>query len=101
MDSVLKSGRFKPREVRMLNYCRLFLGATTVSDIATADGKEIDRTMFLWTPSLFASQTKWMQAEQAKPYAASWVLWRRALRMWSDWRGCLHQPLGRWLLAGH
>jgi hypothetical protein len=59
----------------MLNYCRLFHGATTVSDIATADGKEIDRTMFLGTPSLFASQTKWMQAEQAKPYTASWVQW--------------------------
>jgi hypothetical protein len=75
MNSVLKSGRFKPREVRMLNYCQLFLGATTVSNIATTDGKEVDQTMFLGTPSLFASQTKWMQAEQAKPQAVSWVLW--------------------------
>jgi hypothetical protein len=41
-----------------------------------------------------------MQSEQAKPYATSWVIWRRALRLWSDWHGHLHQPLGRWLLPG-
>jgi hypothetical protein len=58
MDRVLDSGKFKPREVRLLNYCRLFLGVTTISDVATADGKDIDRTMFLGTPSLLASQTK-------------------------------------------
>ncbi len=100
MDLVLESGRFKTREIRMLNYCRLFLGVTTISDVATADGKEIDRTMFLGNPSLLASRNKWMKAEQAKPYATAWVLWRRALRLWSDWRGRLHQPLGRWLLPG-
>jgi hypothetical protein len=80
----------------MINYCRLFLGVTTISDVATADGQEIDRIMFLGNPSLFASQTKWMKAEQAKSYAASWAIWRRALRLsWSDWRGCLYQLLGR------
>jgi hypothetical protein len=100
MDRVIDSGKFKPGEVRMVNYCRLFLGVTTISNVATADGKDIDRTMFLGNPSLLASQTKWMKAEQDKPYEASWVLWRRALRLWSDWHGRLHQPLGRWLLSG-
>ncbi len=100
MDRVIDSGKFKPREIRMVNYCRLFLGVTTVSDVSTADGKDIDRTMFLGYPSLLASQTKWMKAEQDQPYEASWVLWRRALRLWSDWHGRLHQPLGRWLLSG-
>jgi hypothetical protein len=32
MDRVLDSGKFKPREVRLLNYCGLFLGVTTISD---------------------------------------------------------------------
>jgi hypothetical protein len=81
MDRVIKSGSFKPREVRMVNYCCLFLGVTTMSDVATADGKYINRTMFLGNPSLLASQTKWMKAEQEKPYKASWVLWWRALRL--------------------
>jgi hypothetical protein len=58
----------------MVNYCRLFLGVTTISDVATANGKDIDRTMFLGNPSLLASQTKWMKVEQDKPYKASWVL---------------------------
>jgi hypothetical protein len=100
MDRVIDSGKFKPREMRMVNYCCLSLGVTTISNVATADGKDIDRTMFLGNPSLLASQTKWMKAEQAKPYEASWVLWRRALRLWGDWYGRLHQPLGRWLLSG-
>jgi hypothetical protein len=71
MNCVLESGQFTPREVRMLNYCHLFLDVTTISNVATADVKDMDRTMFLGNPSLLASQTKWMQAEQAKPYAAS------------------------------
>jgi hypothetical protein len=100
MDRVIESGKFKPREVRMVNYCRLFLGVTTISDVATADGKEIDRTMSLGNPSLLASQAKWMKAEQEKPYKASWTLWRRAMRLWSDWKGRLDQPLGKWLLSG-
>jgi hypothetical protein len=100
MDCVLESGQLKPREVCMLNHCPLFLGVTTISNVATVDGKDIDRTMFLGTPSLLASQTKWTQAEQVKRYAASWVMWRRALRLWSDWHGHLHQPLAQWLLPG-
>jgi hypothetical protein len=100
MDRVIDSGKFKPGEVRMVNYCRLFLRVTTISDVATADGKDIDRTMFLGNPSLLASQTKWMKAEQDKPCKASWVLWWRALRLWSDWHERLHRPLGRWLLSG-
>jgi hypothetical protein len=43
---------------------------------------------------------EWMQPEQAKPCAASWVNLRRALRLWSNWHGHLHQPLGRWLIPG-
>jgi hypothetical protein len=74
---------------------------TTISNVATADRKDVDRTMFLGNPSLIASQTKWMKAEQDTPYEASWVLWRRALRLWGDWHGRLYQPpLGRWLLSG-
>jgi hypothetical protein len=46
MDRVIDSGKFKPREVRMVNHCCLFLGVTTISHVATADGKDIDRTWF-------------------------------------------------------
>jgi hypothetical protein len=73
VDRVIESGKFKPREVPMVYYCCLFLGMTTISDVATADGKDIDRTMFLGNPSLLTSQTKWMKAEQGKPYEASSV----------------------------
>jgi hypothetical protein len=96
----LESGRFKSSEVRMLDYCRLLLDVTTISDVTIADGKDVDRTMFRRTPSLFASQIKLMQAEQAKPYGASWMIWCRVLRLWIDWRGRFHQPLIRWLRPG-
>jgi hypothetical protein len=37
MTVILASGQFKPKEIRLLNYCRQYLQALTVSDITTAD----------------------------------------------------------------
>ena len=42
MDYVTKSPKFKDWEVRLINYCRLYLQCTTVSDITSADGIYID-----------------------------------------------------------
>jgi hypothetical protein len=52
--------------------------------------KRLTAPCFLGNPSLFAGQTRWMKAEQAKPYAASWVIGNRTSA----------PSLGPWLLPG-
>ena len=38
MDHILERGSFTKRQIKRINYCRLYLQAVTVSDIATATG---------------------------------------------------------------
>jgi hypothetical protein len=39
MDHVLESRQFTSSEVRQINYCRLYLQARTLSDLALANGE--------------------------------------------------------------
>ena len=46
MDIAIHSGKFTAAELRRLNYCCMHLNVLLLSDIATANGKEIDATMY-------------------------------------------------------
>ena len=48
MDVILASKKFTEAEIRRLNYCRLFLKATTIADITMIDGKSLDRGQVAW-----------------------------------------------------
>eukprot|EP00978_Attheya_sp_CCMP212_P038125 scaffold185734_cov35-Attheya_sp.AAC.1 len=41
MDIILKSKAFTKREMEIINACRLYLQVTRVSDISTADGRQV------------------------------------------------------------
>ena len=101
MDYVTKSPKFTDAEVRLINYCRLYLQVTTVSDITLADGINIDVGMMRGMPSLLSSTTKWHHVHQERPSESSWTVWRRALKLFSDNSGRLHQSLGQWTLPSH
>ena len=49
MDLILESTMFTQREIRSLNYCRLYLKAVTVSDICHLDGTTLDPCMLKGT----------------------------------------------------
>jgi hypothetical protein len=55
MDRALQSSQFTSRQIRQINYCRLFLQVQTVSDLATALGTHIDISLFSGQPSLLFS----------------------------------------------
>jgi hypothetical protein len=42
MDLILQSKAFQPAQIRMLNYCRLYLGAVTLLDLTTTNGIYLD-----------------------------------------------------------
>jgi hypothetical protein len=97
MDLILQSNRFTPKEIRLLNYCRMYLQAVTISDIATATGTELDIMMRNGIRSHSSSKTKWHHFNQKRPSVKVWKLWKQANRLWSHDNGQLIKPLHQWL----
>ena len=94
MDVILQSGQFTNDEIKRLNYCRLYLQAQTISDLATIDGYQLDETKRQGYPSLQSSTTYEGLIHQKRPSEKEWTLWQRANLLWSDANGSLLQQLG-------
>ena len=45
-----------------------------------------------------SSKNKWHNVTQTRPGKAQWILWQKAMRLWSDEHGKLYQSLGKWLI---
>jgi hypothetical protein len=95
MDSVLEGG-FSPAEIRQINHCRLYLQASTMSNICLCNGVTLNPDMLQGIQGPTSSTSSWVKIKQAKPHAASWKLWQRACTQWSL-NGKLLHPLGDWL----
>ena len=96
MDHVLSSGQFTPKEIKQINYSRLYLQAITISDITKADGKSLFPGCDRGDVHNWSSKTVWHLTYQEKPGVATWKVWKRALGLFST-AGALHQPLLHWL----
>jgi hypothetical protein len=101
MAKILTSGQFKPRELEIINACRLYLRVTRVSDITTPDGSRI-LTKIL-TGSLTPAEieevrpTKIEWPHQEKPDKTAWKIWTKALQTTiCRENGQLFQALGKW-----
>ena len=69
---------FKPKELLDINLVRLYLQITTVSDIATAVGTKIERTV--WDVLPFQNQrSKFNWPKQEQPTNGQQVVWRKLL----------------------
>ena len=97
MDLIIQSNEFKPAQVRMLNYCRLYLGAVTLSDLTTTAGIYLDNAKLNGHISRMSNDTRWLKIYQSRPAEAQWRTWRKANLLWSNKKGRLHQLLGKWL----
>ena len=60
MDCVMNSNQFTPDESKRLNYCRMYLGALTLSDLATTMGDRLDPAKLTGDSSLCSTQTIWL-----------------------------------------
>jgi hypothetical protein len=101
MDIVLQSKKYKPHQIRKINYCRLYMNVTTLSEITNAKGDMIDPAMIERNKEETLSQEKWRRVNQQKPDAASWNLWKNmckdvSTRMNNKWY--LNRRLGRWTI---
>jgi hypothetical protein len=99
MDIVLQSKKFKPGEVRQVNYCRLYLRVLTLADISNANGTYILQEAFDGEDRAILKNSKWCHVHQKKPGVKAWYQWRKACRLISQWS--THQldtPLGPWVI---
>jgi hypothetical protein len=80
IDGLQSCGIFSASESLRVNYCRLYLVVYLASDVASPDGKTILPGMFRGSTAQRLNQPSVMFLHQARPDAASWTQWRRALR---------------------
>ena len=97
MERIVHSHKFTPAQIKTLNYCRLYLGALTLSDLTTTTGRYIDQTKVMGRPSLWSTTTKWLKIHQESPSESEWRVWKRANRLWSTTEGKMLKPLGPWI----
>ena len=80
--------------LQILNYCRIYLKVTRLSDIATNDGKHIQAVYLHGTQINRITTHDWPR--QQKPSNKAWKLWHKHLKQ-TFYRGTkLKQPLGKW-----
>ena len=96
MDHILESKMFTPRQIRKLNYCRLYLQAITISDLTTTTGNALDPSKLVGHPLLQSSRATWNSINQERPTKAEWLLWKRANLIWSTADGRLNTPHKNW-----
>ena len=95
MTITLESQKFKPAQLRRLNYCRMYLNVLLLSNITTAKGDYIEPLMFSGDtqPAITTHKVK-----QAKPNAKAWKQWRRLhlILTHNSPRLKLKKRLGQW-----
>jgi hypothetical protein len=82
MDVFRESNKFDPKQLRQLNYCRLYLNVTVTSDICDASGRNIDPGMASGDLTQTGSTHRERAVIQSRPdTTAAWRLWRKALKL--------------------
>lgn len=85
--------------LRRLNYCRLYLGITFLSELVDASGCRLHPSF--WTGDISARPGPPLHRypRQALPDASAWTFWRHAIRKCFCYPRSiiLRQPLGLWL----
>jgi hypothetical protein len=98
MDRIIRSKAFLPHDIKRINYCRMYLQITTVSDMCMADGIHLDQAVADGERSHLTSQSSWLHFYQGRPNEHVWLFWRRfVLPIWFNREDELHSPLGPWL----
>jgi hypothetical protein len=100
MDAVLASGQLTPTEVCQINYCRLHLQVTTLSEVCQANGVYIDEAFREGFSDTRSSTSTWLHFNQPRPVNKIWKLWQTVLNWWFDESGIIYRPLGSWLYSG-
>jgi hypothetical protein len=99
MDLAIQSKRFKPFQLRLLNYCRLYLRVVSIADISNANGSHIPKPVYQGDESAINKNSDWCHVHQPRPGTRAWQEWRKLCRLVSHRATLkLHQTLGSWIV---
>jgi hypothetical protein len=76
MDLVTRSDAFTPHEASIINYCHLFLGVVTLSDICTAIGNTLIPGIGWGELDQSTSQSTDHTTHQPAPAIFFWTYWQ-------------------------
>jgi hypothetical protein len=103
MDFAISSGLFTAADLAILNYCRLHLHVTTISELFDASGTCIIPHMFkCYRRPWFDPTTVITLQRRPSDYQVKYQ-WQRLLRQWSDEHRNIAQSmdLGPWCVQSH
>jgi Reverse transcriptase (RNA-dependent DNA polymerase) len=72
------SGNFSKTDIRLFNWCRIYLQVEKLSDILTADGKRIRQQ--IWNGIQHTKCTRWNWPRQPNPGQKGWKVWKFILQ---------------------
>eukprot|EP00957_Ditylum_brightwellii_P089305 6799850-Ditylum_brightwellii.AAC.1 len=81
VPKIIASGRFKDKDIQMINYCQIYLNVTTIADVIFESGKQLNPHMYNGERSLFSSGASHMKINQQKPGPSSWGVWHKAMAL--------------------
>ena len=90
-----------PTDLKLINACRIYLGVTFVSDVATPEGSSLTRAAYDGRMDVL-TQHRGLIPYQRRPGPKSWTKWRKFLTslLCSTQQRRLIQPLGKWFFGG-
>eukprot|EP00957_Ditylum_brightwellii_P097691 7440606-Ditylum_brightwellii.AAC.1 len=97
MSTDINCKAFKPHEINHINYCRLYLGVTILSDITLMDGETLDPHMRPGNISQLSSSAKQLLTKQDHPNWKSWKTTSKCLKLFAN-SDQLKVPLRQWLV---
>eukprot|EP00980_Cylindrotheca_fusiformis_P020498 scaffold7555_cov72-Cylindrotheca_fusiformis.AAC.3 len=101
MEIAMSQPRFKSKDLKRINYCRLYLQVITMSDIVLPQrlGTTIDPTFITGISHHSSPTSAYCHTNQAKPSQSSWTIWYRLCEYVEE--QLTLRPLGRWTVPGN
>jgi hypothetical protein len=91
----VSSGRFTAKQIKQVNYCRLYLQVVTAADVVLPSGYLIDEWILARVIHVNSSRTRFVKVVQGKPDKTTWLQWRRLMQLVGE--ELIQRPLGEWL----
>jgi len=91
MEIAIQCGKFGPKDLRLLNRCRLWLNVVTLADVSNAAGTHVE-DKFHFAERIERDEIgcrNGQQVHQFKPNKKAWKVWVRLLNK-------LHQESAKW-----
>ncbi len=95
MHHLLNDQTLTPSQLHSLNCCRMYLKVSCLSDIASTDGRYIQKCFQDGTAQNPHTTLKW--PTQQKPQASAWKFWSKTIRRHFLKGSTLHPHQGNWL----